>query len=202
MSQITVPKSVVEGRSGPFPIGTYIGILGDVKERWFKDNETGKETTLFLDLSFGNNAPLNGNGTQVGARTFRPSIVLVTSNKEKTKKFALVDITEFSDDTPFALQNAASMASQLALAFGTAHIDTEGNVNFDLGAFIENLAAGAYKGRSIVFEITHRPWKSKATGKSGVEARPRFMSAEPGNAAPEDAEFEGESAALRLRTRA
>lgn len=202
MSQITVPKSVVEGRSGPFPVGTYIGVLAEAKERWFKDSETGKETMLFLDLNFGNNAPLNGNGQQVGARSFRPSIVLVTSNKERTKKFALVDITEFSDDTPFALQNAASMASQLALAFGAASIDQEGNVKFDLGSFIENLAAGAYKGRSVVFEVTHRAWKSKATGKSGVEARPRFMSADPVNTAPEDAEFEGESATLRLRSRA
>lgn len=204
MSQITVPRSVVEGRSGPFPLGTYIGVMQETKQRWFKNNDTGKETTLFLDVTIGNNAPLD-KGQQVGARTFRPSLTLVTTD-QGGKKHALVDLTEFDgDNVPFALQQSAGVASQLAMAFGAASVDAAGNVSYDLGEFVEGLAANLYKGRSIVFEIVkHRPWTSKKTGKSGVEAIARYMSAEPTNVdTPEDAEFNGEeTAAGRLRTRA
>lgn len=161
-----IPDSVVTGRS-PFPAGVYRGNLDSAAERSTKDKE-GNETGVFVDVVFKDNQTIDGK-TQVGARPYRQSFAIIQ------KGLSLVDITEYSDETPFMLRRSAGLLAQLALALGAASRDAETNdVVFDMNTFLEDLQHGVYKGRPVLFEVQNRAYKRKDGTPAVDDSAQRF----------------------------
>lgn len=182
-----VPGNVVDGRSSPFPQGNFLGTLGEVKENWSEDGKN-----LDYTIALNSITPIDPQSPQVGARPFTTRITVIFQNQ------SIVDLIEFTDTTPFALQRAASVASQLAVSLGYATRGTDGSVDFNTEEFLENLLTGSYKGRQVGFEVTHRNWTSKkqknadGTPKTGTSAELARLFNPQGETAPV-----AESASLR-----
>lgn len=177
-----VPGSVVDGRGQPFPQGVFLGRLAKNEEKWSEDGKN-----LDYILTFQDNTPLTPESPGVGARPFVQRVTVIFQNQ------SIVDVAEFTENTPFALQRTATVVTQLALALGYATRAEDGSVDFNIEEFLENLQAGAYKDRQIGYEVRHRAWKAKGknpdgtpkTG-SGVNAEAiRFFAAEANGAAAE-----------------
>lgn len=175
-----VPGHVVDGRGQPFPQGNFLGRIKEVKDNWSED---GKTCDYLLTL--GDNTPIDEKSPNVGARPFITRLTVVFQNQ------SIVELVEFTEKTPFALQRTAGMVSQLAVALGYAARATDGSVDFNTEEFLENLLSGAYKDRQIGYEVRHRGWKSKeknADGtplKSGTNAEPvRFFGTDGAAEAP------------------
>lgn len=160
-----VPGHIVDGGGQPFPQGTFLGRLDSVKDAWTEDN-----AGLEYILTFRDNTPANADTPNVGARPFVQRITVIFQNQ------SIVDLVEFKDTTPFALQRSATLISQLAIATGYAQRAADGSVEFNTEEFLENLLSGAYKDRQYGYEVRHRTWKSKTqknadgTAKTGVSA--------------------------------
>lgn len=153
-----IPGHVVDGKSPPFPQGKYAGDLVDVKNEWSEDL-----ANLNITLTFKNNTPLNGAPT-VGARPFMERISVI-ANKQ-----SVVDVVDF-DSAPYGLRLAAGKLTQIAVAFGApVTVMPDKSVDVDLNGFLTALTANAYQGKRTGFEVVHRAWKSKKTGKEGVSA--------------------------------
>lgn len=181
----TVPGSVVKGRGTPFPQGVYVGSLNKLEEAWSEDKKN-----LDFILTFRDNAPADENSPQIGARPLIQRVPVIRSGR------SVVDLSgdDFtSEEVPFPLRLAAGQIAQLVVALGgPCSIDEDDSVSFDIEAFMEGLQAGLYNGRSVGFEVIHRKWTSKKTGRSGVAADvSRYFPVEDHGAptaAPEDAE--------------
>lgn len=189
-----VPGHIVDGKGSPFPQGIFVGRLAEVKDEWTEDN-SGLEYILTLR----DNTPVSDNVSNVGARPFTQRVTVIFKGQ------SIVDLQEFGEKTPFALQRAVTTVSQLAIALGYTTRAADGSVDFNTEEFLENLLSGAYKDRQVGFEVTHRNWKSKTqknsdgTAKTGISAEAgRFF--DPNASAPAPVT---EAADLReVRTRA
>src|SRR5512147_1536986 len=160
-----VPQNVLEGKGLPFPAGTYLSAENQVTQLW---NEA-KDTLEFV-VKLSGNTPIEG--SDVGKRPMTQRITVIFKNQ------SVVDVKNFDENTPFALQRAASVLGQLALALGVAQPRPEGGVAFDIENFLAGLASNLYAKNTIGFEVQHRPWTSKKTGKSGISAEiTKFMAA-------------------------
>jgi hypothetical protein len=153
-----IPAHVAAGRRAPFPAGVFLGELAKVQDSW-SDDKTG----LALLLTFTNVTPFDAESPQVGARPKTQRIQVIFDNQ------SLVDVTDFNDDVPLALQNAATLVTQMAEALGLVKPNADGSVDFELEPFLNDLMAGAFNGSALVFEVRHRQWKSKKTGNSGTD---------------------------------
>lgn len=160
-----VPGHIVDGKGQPFPQGTWLGRLDSVKDEWTEDN-SGLEYILTLR----DNTPVDPSAPNVGARPFTQRVTVIFKNQ------SIVDLVEFGETTPFALQRAATTVAQLAIALGYTTRSADGSVDFNTEEFLENLLSGAYKDRQVGYEVTHRNWKSKTqknadgTAKTGISA--------------------------------
>jgi len=160
-----VPSHIVDGKGSPFPQGIFLGRLAEVKDEWTEDN-----TGLEYILTFRDNTSVSPNPVTVGARPFTQRITVIFKGQ------SIVDLVEFGETTPFALQRAATTITQLALALGYATRAADRSVEFNTEEFLENLLSGAYKDRQVGYEVTHRTWKSKTqknsdgSAKTGVSA--------------------------------
>lgn len=152
-----VPSNIVEGRSSPFPAGTFYGALGEVKDRWVQDRETKQNIRMVFDVTLKDITPIEG--PNVGNRPCRQSFTIINGEQ------SLVDIVEFDDSVNFGLRQSAGLLAQLATALGAARADIEGNVTLDMEAFLEDLKNGNYAGAQLLFEVTHRTWKPKDAPK-------------------------------------
>lgn len=154
----TVPQNVLEGRGTPFPTGTYISAENAIQQVWNED-----KTQLDFVFKFSENSPVEG--ANVGKRPMTQRVTIIFKNQ------SVVDIATFDENTPFALQRSAGLLAQLALALGVAQPNPNGGgVTFDIENFLAGLASGLYSKATVGFEVYHRAWKSKATGKSGTSA--------------------------------
>jgi hypothetical protein len=143
-----VPGHIVDNKGQPFPQGTFLGRLAEVKDSWSEDGKSAEYILTFRD-----NSPVDG--PNVGARPFTQRIQVVYQDQ------SIVDITEFGERTPFSLQRAAGLVAQLAVALGYATRSLDGSVEFNTEELLENLLTGAYKDRQLGYEVKHRNWKSK-----------------------------------------
>lgn len=189
-----VPGHIVDGKGSPFPQGIFLGRLAEVKDEWTEDN-----TGLEYVLTFRDNTPVSTEVSNVGARPFTQRITVIFKGQ------SIVDLTEIGETTPFALQRAITLVSQLAVASGYATRAADGSVDFNTEEYLENLLSGAYKDRQYGFEVRHRTWKSKTqknadgTAQTGISAEAnRFFDPNASPTAPATA-----AADLReVRTRA
>jgi hypothetical protein len=160
------PKSVVDMKGQPFPVGTFISAEHEVTESWrssVKENPDLKDC-LDLALVLKSNTPTDESPT-VGKRPMTQRIPVVFKNQ------SVVDVEDFDDpNLSFALQRGAGLLSQLALALGATTRAEDGSVDFDAETFLAALVSGQYKSTPIGFQVIHRNWSSKATGKSGTSA--------------------------------
>lgn len=162
-----IPAHVAEGRSSPFPAGTYMGRLNEVKESWSED-----KTNLTYNVWFKEVTALEG-GREVGNRPFRQQLKIINNNE------SIVDIVEFNDQVPFMLSRSAGLIAQLALALNEAKVDPRTrDVTFDMETFLENLAQGVYKDRTLVFEVQNRSYKRRDGTMAVDDSAVRFASAE------------------------
>jgi len=172
-----VPGNVVEGRGTPFPQGSFVGKLQKVDTAYSSSDRANapdaKDNMEFV-LTFNENAPADTESPNVGARPFTQRLTIIFKNQ------SLVDLTEFTDDTPFALRRAAGLIAQLAVALDApCTVGEDKSVTFDVNALLEGLQAGLYNGRQLGFTVTHRGWSSKKTGNSGTSAEAsRFFGVE------------------------
>jgi len=172
-----VPGNVVEGKGTPFPQGSYVGKLSKVESVWSssdRENAPDQKDNMDFVLTFGENAPADSETAQVGARPFTQRVAIINRGN------SMVDITEFNDDTSYPLRLAAGLIAQLAVALDApCTVSADKSVEFDVNAFLEGLQAGLYQNKPCGFTVTHRAWKSKKTGNSGVSAdTSRFFAVE------------------------
>lgn len=169
-NDITIPQNILEGRGSPFPAGTYTSTENAIQQVWSEDKQN-----LDFVFKFTGNAPIEG--AEVGKRPLTQRVTVIFKNQ------SVVDIKNFDENTPFALQRSASLLAQLALALGVAQPRPEGGVTFDIENFLAGLASGLYSKATVGFEVYHRAWKSKA-GKSGTSAEiARFFGVSTGTPA-------------------
>lgn len=145
-----VPKHIIEGRGNPFPQGLFLGRLVEVKDNWSEDQKNLDYVLTFQDI-----APIEG--PQVGARPFTQRVTVIFQDQ------SVVDIEQFDESVPFALQRSAGLITQLAraLEFPFVEATPDDTADFNAEEFLENLAAGFYKDRVVGFAVRHRSWKSK-----------------------------------------
>jgi len=171
-----VPGNVIEGRGTPFPVGTFIGRLDKVEENASEDKKNLDLVLTFRDIS------TIGEGPEVGARPFTQRVTVIFNDA------FLADVTEFDDNVHFSLRRAAGLLTQIALAVGATTRTQDGSAELDMERFLESLTGGIYKDAQILFEVAHRPWTSKKTGRKGVSSEAvRFAAAEavvPADAQP------------------
>lgn len=153
-----VPKDVLEGRSTPFPSGSYLSHSNKVEQKWSED-----KTNLDFVFTLSENTPIEG--ANVGKRSLTDRITVIFKGQ------SVVDLKGFDDNTPFALRRAATILSQLAQAWGISQPTAEGGVTFDIESFMAGLVSGLYAKQPVAFEVYHRAWTSKDKTKSGVSAQ-------------------------------
>lgn len=174
-----VPGNVVDGRSSPYPQGNFLGRIKEVKDNWSEDGKNCDYT-----ITLGDNTPIDQKSPNVGARPFITRLTVIFQNQ------SIVEIVEFTDKTPYALQRTAGMVSQFAVALGYATRAADGSVDFNTEEFLENFLSGAYKDRQVGFEVNHRSWKSKnqknadGSAKTGTSAELGRVFNPEGEAAP------------------
>jgi hypothetical protein len=157
-----VPGNVIDGRSLPFPAGTYIGKLSEAKNEWYasdRKNNPDKKDGVRLVLTFKEITPVEG--PNVGARPMIQRIDVVVPPKNGRDAISLVDVTEFDDSIPFNLRQSATLLSQLALAWGAITRDADGSSDVDFDQFIASLEGGVFNGREVMFGVEQRQVESK-----------------------------------------
>lgn len=148
MSDVTVPRNVIEGRSAPFPAGVYLGRLNEAKEAWSEDQKSLNVSVQIRDITA-------LDGPNVGARPYSQRLAIVA------KGYNVVDLKDFTDDNiPFPIRTSAGLLTQIAIAFGAATVTPEG-ARVDLDRFLQDLVAGAYKDRVVQFSVEQRSFDSK-----------------------------------------
>jgi hypothetical protein len=158
-----IPQNILDGKSPPFPAGTYVSKENEVKQVWSEDKKS-----LDFQITLKDNAPVEG--SQIGKRPMVQRITVIYKEK------GLVDVTTFDQDTPFPLQRGAGLLGTLAQAVGAATANPEGGATLDVENFLGGLASGLYAKNAVGFEVQHRAWKSKTqlntdgTPKTGVAA--------------------------------
>jgi hypothetical protein len=167
-----VSGNVIEGKSPPFPAGTFIGRLAEGKNEWYASdrNNPDKKDGVRLILTFKENSPVEG--PVVGARPMIQRLDIVLPPKAGKDSISLVDVTEIDDSTPFQLRQTATLLSQLALAWGAITRTDDGSADVDFNQFISDLEAGVYNAREVMFSVEQRTVESKtqkgADGKAKV----------------------------------
>lgn len=163
-----VPNAVADNRSAPFPVGTYIGELTGVEDRW----AGADDTTMFVRTVWANNTPADETTADVGKRTHREDLCFMYEGK------SLFDLEEVTAETPFLFSRAAGLLASLAVATGYADRgDTD--IDYDAATFGQMLKDGELNGKIVKFNIRHGNRTNKATGEKYVEAHiNKFASAE------------------------
>lgn len=153
---VTLPKSIVENAYEPFPAGTYMGVYADCG---IAKNQDG--SWMALELTFVDNEPI-GDSPPDG-RPFKDTITI------RVKDQSILDFDDFSalPKELFGLRLGAGLLAGLALAFGEATEDEDGNVEVDLDSFIDNLQNGSLQGRTAAFVTKQRTrkYEDKDTGE-------------------------------------
>lgn len=175
---IMVPKSKAdapnEGRDFTFPEGSFIGEIEEVRIRAFPDwidptgnrgysSTDGELTSIQIGSIQGmdENAPDLGNSKHFVEFVTRDGQVEISAGP---------GIPEAS----WQMANSAAMLANLAAALGaTDEVEGEDGETYVVTTddFLDNLKAGAVKGSKVGFVTRHRKWKSKKTGKEGVEVQ-------------------------------
>ena len=157
MAQQRIPAHIAGGRRSPFPKGVFVGTLNKVEDRWSDD-----KTDMALNLTFNNITPIDG--PQVGSRHKFQRLQVIFDGQ------SLVEIEDWTEGkVPLALVDAAGLVTMLEEALGFALRNAGGENVADNEQFLEQLMAGVYNGRAVGFEVQNRTWKSKKTGKSGID---------------------------------
>jgi len=158
-------SNVVEGKSPPFPAGTFIGTLTEAKSEWYaSDNkQPDKKDSVRINLQFKEITPVEG--PQVGSRPLAQRVDVVRAG------VSIVDIAEIDDSVPFQLRQAITLVLQLALALGAASSNGDGTVDFDMGPFLESLEAGVHNGHPVMFAVEQRSYASKTAKNADGSAR-------------------------------
>lgn len=157
-----VPTRIVENRPSPFPEGVYMGRIKQVDERWNDDQTRLNFTIVMKDIT------LVEGDTNPGARPYRFRLPVIWDG------ISLVDIEEFTDDTPFLLERAAGTLSQLAQALGLGE-QTALGTEVDFQELLEGLQEGQYNDIDVLFGVAHRTYTIKSTGKQAVDDGPSFF---------------------------
>lgn len=162
-----IPQHIVDGKSPPFPAGTFEGALGEVKDEWYPSDRKNKPDTndsFRLAIGFTDIATLDG--PTVGKRPLIQRIDIIRAGH------SLVDVTEFNDDVPFSLRQSATLLSQLAIAVGAATPAADGSgLDVNMEQFIEQLQAKLFQGRRVVFEVQQRTYDSKTNKNADGSAQ-------------------------------
>lgn len=149
-------SNVVEGKSPPFPAGTFIGTLKEAKSEYYASDskQPDKKDAVRVNLAFKEITPVEG--PNVGARPLTQSINVVRGGQ------SIVEIADPTDESvPFPLRQAITLTLQLALALGAATVNGDGTVDFDIGPFLESLEAGVHNGHPVMFSVEQRSYNSK-----------------------------------------
>lgn len=199
-----VPGHVAQGRRAPFPPGIFVGSLKAAQANY---DESG---TAALLLTFRDIAPGDADSPNVNGRPKSQRVQIIDKNPKNPEELVmLADIAEFNDDVPLSLQRSATLLTQLALAFGVGTASPNGDVDVDMGTFLEDLENNVYADADVVFEVTHRPWYPKGAKKVEENKRVsddiiRFAAVQAAEAAPAPAPVAAAPAATagaRLRGR-
>lgn len=177
MAQRSIPNRVVDNRRANFPIGTYLGHIGNVQETW--NNEKTRQSVV---VAFDNLSTIEGE-QDVSKRLFFRRFAVIWDDA------ALVDVQDYEDEkVAFPLRSAAAELTQLAIALGAAE-RLQAETLVDLDAFLEDLRNGTYKGQPVTFEVTH----SKPNKQGSVFENVVFTAAEGASAITASAEDEEEA---------
>jgi len=158
-------SNTVEGKSPPFPAGTFIGTLTEAKSEWYASDakQPDKKDSVRINLSFKEITPVEG--PQVGSRPLAQRVDIVRAGT------SIVEIQEVDDSVPFQLRQAITLFLQLALAVGAASANGDGTVDFDMGPFLESLEAGVHNGHPVMFAVEQRSYNSKTAKNADGSAR-------------------------------
>jgi len=202
-----IPSHVAEGKSPPFPEGTFVGKLIEAKQEWYASdtkNAPDKKDSARLTLTFKEITPVEG--PQVGARPLMQRLDIVRPPKPGQTPISIVDVTEWDDSIPYGIRQSATLFSQLGLALGAASFDATGNVDVDLDEFITALSGGVFTNREVLFTVEQRSYDSKTRKNPDGSAKKEtvanviaFKGVNGVEVAPSPAEVEEAGPSLRTR---
>ena len=206
-----IPSHIAEGKSPPFPAGTYVGKLTEAKQEWYASDAKNKPDTkdsARLQLTFKEITPVEG--PQVGARPLMQRLDIIRPAQVGGPAISIVDVAQsgqWDESIPFGIRQSAALFSQLALAFGAASVDGTGNVDVELDEFITALSGGVFNNREVLFTVEQRTYASKTqknpdgTGKSMTVSNVTAFASVGASVAPSPSEVEAETTGPSLRTR-
>jgi hypothetical protein len=189
------PQSIRDGKSPPFPAGSFVGSLSDITQDWYAAdrNAPDKKDSMRFVLTLKEITPLPESPV-VGARPCIQRVDIVH------KGTSIVDIHDWEDSSvAFQLRQSGTLLIQLAEALGIASDNPEDD--FDLNAFLEALTSGVYKNRTVGFSVEQRTYDSKTLKNSDGTAKKITASNVAGFFNPDAAAVEAVTAPQGLRTR-
>lgn len=125
------------------------------------------ETGEILSLWLGEAEALEKGQDDPGKQIFFQDFVI----KDGEYRIDEVDV-EDPHGVGWQILRDARLLSNLAIALGATTEVEEGEDTFTVAAenFVDMLLDGDFDGQQVIAKVRHRPWKSKATGKSGINA--------------------------------
>ena len=143
-----IPRRIVDNRPQPFQPGVYMGELTEVQEQWSDDKKN-----LELVMIFTNNTAVDGDWDPGNRRFYQRANIIRDG-------MSMVDVEAFDDNVHYALQRAASLLGQMAVAVGAANVEN-GDVLVEWDSFLENLQNGMFKGKKVLYQVYHRTYKRR-----------------------------------------
>lgn len=171
MPATRVPANIVDGKSPPFPPGSYVGTLTTVATEWYasdRKNAPDTKDSLRLALTFKEITPVDG--TPVGNRPLIQRVDVVRKNQH------IAEITEFGEETHFAFRQAYTLLSQLALALNAVQRNGDGSLDLDTQQFLDGLQGGVYNNQTVMFVVEQRSYDSKDQKNANGSAKKMTVS--------------------------